>query len=156
MMLADRMGKYRDAAVLLRAILDEQPKTARVRLELARMHAMLGNLGAAEREFRAAGATGLSADVERMVRFYANALSERKPFGGSVEFALAPDSNINRATRSDTLGTVIGDFTLDDDAKARSGVGLSLRGQAYFREGLAPGAKLLLRMISSEWLPSLG
>jgi hypothetical protein len=146
MMLADRMGKYREAAILLRAILDEQPRVARIRLELARMHAMLGNIGSAEREFRAAEAAGLPPEVERMVRFYANALSERKPFGGSIELALAPDSNINRATRSDTLGTVIGDFTLDDDAQARSGVGLSLRGQAYFREGLAPGTRLLVRL----------
>lgn len=145
MMLADRMGKVREAAVELRAILDEKPQAARVRLELARLHAMLGNIGAAEREFRAAEAAGLPADVERMVRFYANALNERKSFGGSLEVALAPDSNINRATRSDTLGTVIGDFTLDEDAKARSGVGLSLRGQTYWREGLAPGTRLLVR-----------
>jgi hypothetical protein len=146
MMLADRMGKFREAAIEFRAILDEKRDAARVRLELARMHAMLGNLGAAEREFRAAEAAGLPPEVERMVRFYANALSEQKAFGGSVEVALAPDSNINRATRSDTLGTVIGDFTLDEDAKARSGVGLSLRGQAYWREGLAPGARLLVRL----------
>lgn len=146
MMLADRLGKIHEAAVELRVILDEKPKAARVRLELARMHVMLGNIGAAEREFRAAEAAGLPPEVERMVRFYANALNARKPFGGSFEVALAPDSNINRATRSDTLGTVIGDFTLDEDAKARSGLGLSLRGQAYLREELTAGTKLLVRL----------
>lgn len=118
LMLADRMGRPRDAAIEFRRILDEKPDAARVRLELARMDAMLGRLGAAEREFRAAQATGqLPPDVERAVRFYASALAAAKPFGGSIELALAPDSNINRATRSDTLGTVIGDFTLSDDAK---------------------------------------
>ena len=50
LMLADRMGRVRDAAVELRRILDERPDAARVRLELARMDAMLGRLGAAERE----------------------------------------------------------------------------------------------------------
>lgn len=148
MMLADQMGKFRDAAVEFRAILDEKPKASRVRLELARMQAMMGNLGSAEREFRAAQAGGLPAEVERMVRFYANALSASKPYGFNVEVALAPDTNINRATRSDTLGTVIGDFTLDQDAKAKSGLGLALRGQAYARRPI-PGATIVARLSGS-------
>ena len=69
--------------------------------------------------------------MEKLVRFYANALSAEKPLGASIEVALAPDSNVNRATRADTLSTVIGDFTLSDDAKSSSGLGLALRGQAY-------------------------
>jgi hypothetical protein len=149
MMLADRQKKYAEAAIELRRILDEKPKAARVRLELARMHALLGNVGSAERELRAAEAAGLPPEVERLVRFYAGALSGRKPSGGSFEIALAPDSNINRATKSDTLGTVIGDFTLDEQAKARSGVGLTLRGQAYARLPLNGGANLLARLSGS-------
>jgi hypothetical protein len=149
MMLADGMKKYREAAVEFRRILDEKPHAARVRLELARMQALLGNLGSAERELRAAEAAGLPPEVERMVRFYANALSAKKPFGGSFELALAPDSNINRATRSDTLGTVIGDLTLSKDAKARSGVGLEMRGQAYGRIGVQPNTNLLVRLSAS-------
>lgn len=149
MMLADKQKKYRGAAVELRKILDEKPKAARIRLELARMHALLGNAGAAERELRAAEATGLPPEVERMVRFYANALTARKRLGGSIEVALAPDSNVNRATKSDTLGTVIGDFTLDDQAKARSGVGLALRGQAYTRVPVASTVNWLTRLSAS-------
>jgi outer membrane protein len=149
LMLADRQKRWREAAVELRKILDEKPSVARVRLELARMNAMMGRIGAAEREFRAAQAAGLPADVEQVVRFYARALSATKPFGGSMEVALAPDSNINRATRSDTLGTIIGDFTLDEDAKARSGVGLSLRGQGFLRGTLGKSAQLLLRLSGS-------
>ncbi len=148
-MLADKQGKHREAAIELRKILDEKPKAARVRLELARMHAQLGNAGAAARELRAAEASGLPAEVQQMVRFYANALNARKPFGGSLEVAIAPDSNVNRATKSDTLGTVIGDFTLDDAAKARSGVGLALRGQTYARLPLSGKANLLARLSGS-------
>lgn len=149
MMLADKQKKYREAAIELRKILDEKPKAARIRLELARMHALLGNVGAAERELRAAEATGLPPEVEQLVRFYAGALSARKRFGGSIEVAIAPDSNINRATKSDTLGTVIGDFTLDEAAKARSGVGLSLRGQSYLRVPLGSRVDLLTRLSGS-------
>lgn len=146
LLLADRLGRHRDAAIELRRILDEKPDAQRVRVELARMQLMMGNTGQAEREFRAAQARGLPPDVERLVRFYANALSATKPVGASFELALAPDSNINRATRSDTLGTIIGDFDLSEDAKAQSGLGLGLRGQGYFRMPLNEDARLLVRL----------
>jgi outer membrane protein len=147
LMLADKQQKYREAALELRRILDEKPKAARVRIELARMHLMLGNMASAEREFRAAGTlTALPADVARMVRFYADALNAQKPFGGSAEVAIAPDTNINRATRSSTLGTVLGELTLDEEAQARSGIGLGVRAQAYRRERLSKEAALLVRL----------
>lgn len=152
LMLANQQQKYREAAVELRRILDEKPAAARVRLELARVQALLGDLGAARRELRAAQAAGLPPEVERAVRFYAAALQAGKPFGGSIELALAPDSNINRATRSDTLGTVIGNFLLDENARARSGIGLALRGQAWVRQGLNRAASLLIRVNTSATL----
>jgi hypothetical protein len=152
MMLADDLKRYSEAALQFRRILDDKPDAARVRLELARMHAMLGSLGAARKALRAAEAAGLPPSVEQLVRFYSRALNTRKPLGGSVELALAPDSNINRATRSDTLGTVIGDFALDENAQAKSGIGLDLQGQGYFRLGIEPGADLLVRASSSATL----
>ena len=149
MMLADKLGKHREAAVLLREILDEKPAAARVRVELARMQAQLGNLAAAERELRAAQAIGLPAAVEQMVRFYAAALNSRRPYGFNLELALAPDSNINRATRSETLGTIIGDFDLSEDAREQSGIGLSAQGQVWARAGLSSSMALLGRASAS-------
>lgn len=144
-MLAGQRQDYRAAAVLLRQILDEQPDVARVRLELARMQALMGDLGAAGRELRAAQAAGLPPEVERLVRFYASTLAAQRPYGATVELALAPDTNINRATRSETLETVIGDFALDEDARARSGLGLTSKASAFLRFGIEPGTDLLLR-----------
>ena len=145
LMLADKLERQRDAAVLLRAILDEQPEMGRVRVELARVLAQMGDLDAAERELRAAQATDLPPEVERMVRFFANGLASRsRPFGLDFEVALAPDTNINRATTSDTLGTIIGDFDLSDDAKAKSGLGLAARARAYARIPTDDNATLLL------------
>lgn len=145
LMLADDLERYSDAALEFRRILDDKPGAARVRLELARMQAMLGNMAGARKELRAAQASGLPTAVEQLVKFYSRALNSRKPLGGSIEVAVAPDSNINRATRSTTLGTVIGDFTLDEDARAKSGVGLGLKGQGYVRLGMEPGTDLLIR-----------
>ena len=143
MMLADQ-HRYADAAIELRKILDEKPRAARVRLELARMDAQLGRPGDAARELRAAQAAGLPPEVQQVVRFYASALEDQKPLGYSLGLSIAPDTNINRATKSDTLGTIIGDFTLDENAKAKSGVGLALQGQVYGRLGLDAKTRLLV------------
>ncbi|WEK47380.1 MAG: surface lipoprotein assembly modifier [Candidatus Andeanibacterium colombiense] len=149
MMYMDQMHKPRDAAVLLRRILDDKPDVARVRVELARVQVALGNLGDAARELRAAEAAGLPPEVENQVRFFANALSAQKRFGGGFEIAAAPSSNVNRATKSDTLGTIIGDFVLSDDAKAQSGIGLSVKGQTYYRLPAGKTTDVLLRASAS-------
>jgi len=148
-MLLSALGRNSDAALQFRAILDEKPDAQRVRLELARVLAQMGDLAAARRELRAAQAGELPPEVAQIVDRFSAALRANKPFGASFQVALAPDSNINRATRSDTLGTIIGDFTLSEDAKARSGIGLSLDGQAYFRTGIDRNAQLLARVSAS-------
>lgn len=145
MMLANERKRPAAAAIEFRRILDEQPDAGRVRIELARMQVLLGNLGAAERELRTAEASGLPREAEQLVRFYAQALKARRPVGGAIEIAMAPDSNINRATRASTLTTVAGDFVLSDDARARSGIGLSVRGQGFARIRMDEGIDLMLR-----------
>jgi hypothetical protein len=131
--------RNRDAAVLLRRILDEKPDATRVRLELAHVLEVMGDASAALRELRAAQAAGLPATVARVVDRYSEAIRASRPLGASFEVAVAPDSNINHATRSDTLGTIFGDFDIDHASKARSGLGLSVRGQAFRRLPLGIG-----------------
>ena len=144
MMLAGQ-GRLTAAALLFRNILDAQPNAQRVRLELARVLERMGDEAGARRALREAQAGGLPPQVARFVDLYSQALRARRPFGASFELALAPDSNINRATRSDTLGTVLGDFTLDEASRQQSGIGIALRGQAYGRVQVVQEANLLIR-----------
>ena len=132
-----------DAALLLRRILDEQPNAQPVRLELASVLVMMGDEAGARRELRAARAGQLPPAVARQVDRFSEALRARKSFGGTIDIGLASDSNVNRATRSDTLGTVIGDFTLDKNARAQSGQGLAVQGQVYRRLPLGSRTDLL-------------
>lgn len=143
------LRRFPEAAVLLREILDEQPGAQRVRLELAGVLELMGDEAGARRALREAQAGGLPPDVARLVDRYSAALRAQKPLGASIDIALAPDSNINRATRSDTLGTVLGDFDLDKDAKQQSGIGLALRGQGYARLQLGKGTNLFGRIAGS-------
>lgn len=155
-MLLQRLERHADAAVLLRSILDEQPDAHRVRLELAGILTRLGDLAAARHELRAAQAGPLPAEVALLVDQFSNALRAFKPAGGSIDIAIAPDSNINRATRSDKLETVLGQFDLSEDASAQAGIGLSVKGQAYLRAPLDRDISLLGRLSASADLYSAG
>ncbi|HEU4696928.1 MAG TPA: surface lipoprotein assembly modifier [Sphingomicrobium sp.] len=149
-LLESRNGKLETAALLLREVVDRRPNAARPRLELAGVLDRLGNKDGAWRQVRAIQASGLPPAVARLVDRYSEALRAARPFGASFEFGFAPDSNINRATRSSTLGTVFGDFDIDKDSKAKSGTGVELRGQTYRRFGLGGrDASLLVRLSSS-------
>lgn len=147
--LERKRGRLTDAASLLRQILDHRPDALPVRLELAGILDKLGDRDGAWRQVRAAQAAGLPPAVARMVDRYSEALRAQRPFGASLEIALAPDSNINRATRSEILGTVLGDFAIADDGKARSGTGVSIQGQIYRRLALNADSSLLVRAASS-------
>jgi tetratricopeptide (TPR) repeat protein len=138
-------GQVLDAAVLLRQIVDEHPNAARARLELAGVLQKLGEEESALRQLRALSAMSLPTPLANFVDRVAASLHAAKPFGLYAELALAPDSNINRATRSDTLGTVIGDFTVDEDSKARSGVGAALRSAAHARHRFSDRASIVAR-----------
>jgi hypothetical protein len=136
-LLLEKEGGLVGAAVLLRQVLDQSPEAAAVRLRLATMLLKMGDEASARRELRALRSANLPADVAKFVDRMAASLQSNKPFALHVEVALAPDSNVNRATRSDTLGTVFGDFTFDDDSKAKSGIGAAARVRAQARLGLS-------------------
>lgn len=149
MMLA-AVRRYREAAVLFRAILDEKPGATRVRLELARVLAAMGDEAAARRQLRLAEAAGLPPDVATVVNQFANALHSTKLFGGSLGLALAPDTNINRATSATTLDTVIAPLTLSQNARQQSGVGFEGSAQAYLHLPLGDSLSLVPR-VSGQW-----
>lgn len=131
--MSARRGRLTDAALLLRHVLDEQPDAQRVRLELASLQERLGDTEGAHRTLRAASAGQLPKHIARLVSRWSDALRSRKPAGFSFEVAIAPDSNINRATRSDTLSTVVGDFTIDPDSQAKSGLGVAATASTFRR-----------------------
>ncbi|MXI40479.1 tetratricopeptide repeat protein, partial [Escherichia coli] len=83
--LLARQGRKRDAALLLRQILDEKPDAQRVRLELASLLAELGDLSAARLELRAVSAGPLPPEVRLLVERTALALRSVKPFGASLQ-----------------------------------------------------------------------
>lgn len=144
-LLLESQARYREAALLLRRLLDERPEAVPARLHLAKALQSLGDTNGALRELRAVQSSGLPPAVARLVDRYSAALRAQRPYGASLSIAIAPDSNINRATRSDVLGTVLGDFEISEEGKAKSGTGLSVSGQAFRRLPILNDANLLVR-----------
>jgi hypothetical protein len=126
-----------EAAVLLRRIVDDRPDAAPARLHLASALQALGDERAASRELRALRSGDLPPTVAKFVDRLSASLQSNKTFGLQVELSAAPDTNINRATRSDTLGTVLGEFDLNDEAQAKSGFGFAFRGMSHARASLS-------------------
>lgn len=146
MQFAYKEHRLRDAATQLRIILDEKPRAARVRIELAKIQATLGNTAAAQIELRAAQAVGLPPEVERDVRFFMQALDTHRHVGASIEATLMPDTNVNRASTVTTIGTVLGNLSLSRDAQKHSGVGGNVRGLVYGRINLSKRVRLLAQL----------
>lgn len=132
----EKMGDLAGAAKALRDLLAEQPGANPARLELARILSLMGEAKSAQAELAAAERAGLPAEVEQTVRRFSNSLAPPRRRGISLEFASGPDSNVNRATGSQYLDTIIAPFVLDADARRRSGVGFSASGQAWMRNGV--------------------
>ena len=143
--LREAQGDKQGAIEWLKALLDEKPGAGRPRLELARLLAATGDEAGARRELRRAGAAGLPDDVARVVDRFATALRSNRTVGGAIEVAVAPDSNINRATSQERVDTVVAPLTLDRDARATSGVGFSTSLQGFARGRLTEKIDLLSR-----------
>lgn len=143
--LREAQGDKQGAIEWLKALLDEKPNAGRPRLELARLLAETGDESGARRELRRAGAAGLPEDVAVIVDRFAAALRSNRTIGGSVEVAVAPDSNINRATTQEHVDVVVPGLVLSRDARATSGIGFSLSAQGFARGRITDDVDLLSR-----------
>lgn len=141
--------RFREAAGVYRRLLDEKPDAARVRLELAALLARIGDEPGARRQLRLAQAGKLPPEVASQLVQFSRALRSPQRFGGSIDVALAPDTNTNRGTQARTLDTVIAPLVLDDDARASPGIGIRLRPSAFAKQPLSDRLSLVLRASGS-------
>jgi len=127
-MLASGTGFHADAAKQYKKILADDPSQTRVRLDLAREMLAMGQTASADRQFKiAAQDEDLPDDVARTIRRVRDVIRSHRAWRLDVDFGIAPDSNINNATGSDTVNILWGGgtlpLTLDSQAQAKSGTG---------------------------------
>lgn len=148
-LMRERRRDWDGAARAFRMILEEKPDAGPVRLELARVLAASGDEDGARRQLRLASSAGLPDEVSRIVNQFESALRSHKRLGGSFEFGFAPDNNINRAQRGSVAEVGTLQVELSEDARAQSGIGLTIGGQAYWRPPVGGDTGLLMTLSGS-------
>ena len=143
---ASEQKDYLDEAIgAFHRILVAQPELVRVRLELARAFYVKGSDGLSRKEFERVLAENPPPPVAANIRRFLAAMRERRRWSGYVGMTMAPDTNINAASDEDViylLGRRV-PFTVDEDAGARSGLGVVLWGGGEYEYPLSPAIRLL-------------
>ena len=142
-----REDLYDRAIAAFRFILVNRPELVRVRLELARTFFFKGQDGLARRHFELVLAGGVPPVVAANVRAFLNAMQTRRRWSGYFGAAVAPDSNLNAASESETiyidfLGARL-PLQRQGDFGAQSGLGVSVWGGGEYQHPL--GERLRLR-----------
>jgi outer membrane protein len=117
---------YDTAIGYFRHILAAEPERERVRLELARAFFLKGDYDNAERNFRFARAGELPDATRANIDQYLAAIQRQKTLAYDFPFSLADDTNVNGATAAHQVDIYGLPFTLSDDARQTSGVGVML------------------------------
>lgn len=126
--IAVETGQTEAAVKEFRAALAEDPSQTRIRLELARALLIEGKESAADYHFRLAQQSeDLPEDIARTIRTARGVIRNRRTWHVNFDVGIAPDTNINNATSADAVDVRFGPGTillqLDDNARARSGIG---------------------------------
>jgi hypothetical protein len=127
--IASKTGDLEGAAERYRAILADDPRQTRVRLELGRVLLQQGRTASADRQFSlAAQDTELPQEIARTIRTVRDTIRSSRTWRLDVNLGIAPDTNINNATSAQSVTILLGDteipVDLNEEAKARSGVGI--------------------------------
>jgi hypothetical protein len=128
--IAAEEGRIDDAITSFRRILEIDPKQTRVRLELARVLMLKGERDAADHHFRLASQDrSLPPEIAATVRSARGIIRDQRAWRFSFDAGIAPDSNINNATSAEQVDLLVSPnnrlpFTVNPDARARSGLGL--------------------------------
>jgi tetratricopeptide (TPR) repeat protein len=129
--VAAETGRYDEAIENFRAILADDPKQTRVRLELARALLLKGDKSAADHHFRLAEQDRtLPQEIAATVRSTRGIIRDQRIWSFRFDVGLAPDTNINNATSAEQIDLLVSPnnrlpFTLNPDARAKSGLGLT-------------------------------
>ena len=132
--LADetREALLSQAIAAFRAMLIEDPRLLRVRLELARAFYLMGEDDLARRHFEIVLASQPPEPVVANVRSFLASIQSRRRWRFSAGAALAPDSNIGGSSEERIIYIFDLPFRRNVDELTSSGIGVSLWGGAEY------------------------
>ena len=137
---------YKTAIQYYETILAQHPEVVRVRLELARALLFDGKYDRAERHFELVLAGDIPKNVATNINRFLDQIYAQRTWRFRFNVAVAPDTNINNATDSETVDIFGLPFSLGEDARRNSGVGLFASGGVEYRPKLSDTTRLLTNL----------
>lgn len=126
-------GQLPEAIRQFRQALQLAPGFLIAKRELAHTLLLTQDYGAAEHHFNALLRSDRNEHMRAGYMRFLNVVRQNKPIGFSGYFSFLPSTNINRGTTNTIFDTVLGDFIIDPETRAASGVGLQIGASGYFR-----------------------
>ena len=147
--IAAETGDLAGATAKFRRVLALRPDMTRARLELARALMMQGKDKAADYHFTLAeDDDSLPPEIARTIYAARGLIRERRTWDLNLNFGLAPDTNINNATSDRTVDVLLGNatlpLTLDERARAKTGVGQTASVSGSVRLRLSDGLAMVV------------
>lgn len=116
-------GRFKEAAILMRGVLDKKPDFTRVRQELAHTLALMGEKKAAIYHFSLLADNAPSKSLRSFYEDFIDRVNIDRPWTLGGYLAIAPSTNISNATDQSLVH--VGGIPLAPGTKAESGVGLN-------------------------------
>lgn len=136
--------KFPEAIRVFRQVLQIDPNYINARRELAHTLLLNRDYGPAEYHFDALLQIDQNEQMRDGYRGFLNVIEQNKPVGFSGYFSLLPSTNVNRGTANTVFDTTLGQFVIDPNSQAESGVGVQLGFSGYFRHLTGPTSRISL------------
>ena len=138
-LILQNLGQFDEAISLLSEALIENPNHLNARRELASTLFLQKKYRLAEQSFQELIEIDGTPEMQSVYLGFINRIRAQQPFGISGHFSILPSSNVNRGTENLIFDSRIGDFVINPESQAVSGIGLQAGVFGFYRT--APNSK---------------
>lgn len=143
-LIAKKSGRSREAIVVFRQLLAAEPDMVRVRFALAHTLFEVEDDEAARHHFELVRGGARHPRLLEQISHFLAELDARKRWSATGYVTLAPSTNVNQGTTESVIIVRGLEFEIDEDSRAKSGLGLAAGGSIGLRHTLAPDVDLQL------------
>ena len=137
-------GDLQSAIQQFRAVLSADPKYLNARRELAHTLLLAGQYDSAEFHFRELIRIDPVPELVEQYRRFLSVIDDNQPISVRVFGAILPSTNVNRGSSNAAFDTSIGQFVIDEQSRAESGIGAEAGVSGTTRLRVDPRSRFLL------------
>lgn len=136
--------RFLEAIHVFRQVLQIDPNYIDARRELAHTLLLNRDYGPSRFHFEELLKIDQNGQMRDGYRGFLNVIDQNKPVGFSGYFSILPSSNVNRGSTNAVFDTNLGQFVIDPNSQAESGVGVQLGFSGYIRHLTSPTSRISL------------